>query len=739
VVANALAFYSNAPAGRTATVAVAPASRAPRSNAVFPGLTRTIAGTGLDQNLAGVAVGGAFASTGGVTVKRIDGTSARVSGVRTGGAAVSFSARGKRATTPITVLGSLTRLTTTSPVVAFSDEAPSATLTVTGVDADGFSAPIETSDITVSNGTAVVVTPAGPDSYTITPATTSGSSTITFAAGGISVDVAVTIGSKVVPVADFTDGATWTTSSSRATGTMAVGAGPHGDSALTLDYDFSQSTGTRGFYAVAPEMSTAGSAGRAIAGQPQSLTLWVEGDAHGTWPRLQLKDGAGTTINLDGAFIDWLGWKQVTFPVPPGTPYPLSFQRVRLLETKPTASYSGHVSVAGLDAIVAPDVTQPVRTVLRDPAIVANGTVSQRPQRIAVMSDAQFVAREPTSHIVEAVRTTLHQILAAKPDYLVIDGDLVDEGSPADIAFARQILDEEIGDALPYTYVPGNHEIMGGPISNFHDVFGPSSTSRTLGKTKIITLDSSAGSFRGSGLEQLRMLDTELASAAADRNITGVVVFNHHPADDPLPDKTSQLGDRYEASQFTATLAQFRADSGKSIAAVNGHVGAFNATSTDGVSHIINGNSGKSPAGTPSTGGFTGWTLLGIDPAEGLLGRSREPGVDRTEWLQAETKPRVDSLVLDVPTTLLVGETVKVSATVTQDGVRLVPVAWPMSAQWSGLAVAVDGNGPGGRSRDVARLSPTTGELTGVRPGSGSVVVTVNGVISRVNLTVSRR
>jgi exopolysaccharide biosynthesis protein len=739
VVANALAFYSNAPAGHATTVAVAPQSKTPHSNSVFPGLSRTIAGTGLDQNLAGVAVDGAFATSGGVAVRRIDGTTARVTGIRTGGASVSFSASGKRSTTPITVLGSLMRLKTTSPVVALSDQVPSAVVTITGFDAEGFGSPIETSDITVSSGAAVTVAPAGPDSYTITPTVASGSSTVSFAARGISVDMAVTVGSKVVSVADFADGARWTTASDRATGTTVVGAGPHADSALTLDYDFSTSTGTRGYYAVAPEMSTAGSLGRPIGGQPQALTLWVDGDAKGTWPRLQLKDGAGTTINLDGAFIDWAGWKQVRFPVPPGTPYPLSFQRVRLLETKPTASYSGHVSIAGLEAIVAPDVAQPVAAVVPDPAIVANGTVSHRAQRIAVMSDAQFVARQPDSAIVAAVRTTLRQIVAAKPDYLVIDGDFVDEGSAADIAFARKILDEEIGTALPYTYVPGNHEIMGGPISNFTDVFGPSSTSRTLGQTKIITLDSSAGSFRGSGLAQLRMLDTELASAAADRNITGVVVFNHHPADDPLPDKTSQLGDRYEAAQFTATLAQFRADSGKSIAAVNGHVGAFHATSTDGVSQIVNGNSGKSPAGTTSTGGFTGWTLLGIDPAAGVLGATRTPGDDRTDWLQAETKPRVDSLVIDAPATLAVGQTATVTATVNQDGIRKVPVAWPVSARWSGRALAVDGDGTGDRRTDVARFSPTTGQITGLRPGTGSIVVSVNGVTTRVNLTVSRR
>lgn len=743
VVANSLAFFSTAPAGVVTEVAVAPASDATGADAVFPRLGRTLTATGLDANLTGVPVEGEFTAARGLALEPVDGASARVVGVASGPSSVTFTAEGKTASTELRVLGELQRIRPSSTVVALPNPGQTARLTLTGLDADGFGAPLETADVAVSSGADVTVTADGRDAFLVTPNVESGSATVTFTADGRSVDVAVTIGYRSVSVADFADGATWRSASDRATGTLTTTTGPNGEPALALDYDFTRSTGTRGYYAVAPEMSTPGSLGRELAGQPQALTLWINGDGSGVWPRIQMKNGAGTTINLDGPTVTWTGWRQARFTVPAGTPYPLHLQRIRMLETRSAVSYRGHIEIAALEAVVAPDVAQPVAPVVHDPVIVTNGTVDKRKQRIAVMSDAQFVARSPESGAVEGARRTLREVLAAEPDFLVINGDFVDEASPADIAFAKRILDEEIGDRLPYVYVPGNHEVMGGPISNFQAVFGDTRHAITIGKTKLITLNTAAGSFRLSDRTQLGFLDDELADAATDDEITGVLVFAHHPADDPQPAKASQLSDRYEAAAFIETLAEFRADTGKSIAVVNAHVGAFHASSTEGVSQLINGNSGKGPSGTPETGGFTGWTMLGVNTSAGVVARGGgiETVEDRTRWMQAEVLARVDALELDVPTILAVGETVPVSATITQDGGREVPVAWPMSASWSGNRLAVDDGTRPELERavmvsGVLRLNTLTGELTAVAPGAATVQVSVNGVTKTASVTV---
>src|SRR5690606_386671 len=95
------------------------------------------------------------------------------------------------------------------------------------------------------------------------------------------------------------------------------------------------------------------------------------------------------------------------------------------------------------------------------------------PLRVAVMSDAQFVARDPESGAVQGAREALAEIVAADPDLLVINGDLVDEAAPEDFDLAREVLDEGLADAdFPWYYLPGNHEVMGGSIENFEAEFG---------------------------------------------------------------------------------------------------------------------------------------------------------------------------------------------------------------------------------------------------------------------------
>jgi hypothetical protein len=277
------------------------------------------------------------------------------------------------------------------------------------------------------------------------------------------------------------------------------------------------------------------------------------------------------------------------------------------------------------------------------------------------MSDAQFVGRDPNSPLVAAARRTLAEIADAEPDLLVIDGDLVDEGSPEDFALARSLLDEfdlRTGGKVPWHYVPGNHEAMGpGTTVNFQAEFGDTSsafqaefggTSPVFDDkgTRFITLDTSSGTLRGGGFGQLQLLHDTLADAAADPSVSGVVFFEHHPTEDPLPDKASQLGDRKEAALVEQWLADFRATAHKSAAMVAGHVGAFAASSIDGVPYLLNGNSGKNPASTPDNGGFTGWTMLGIDPADGDVGRKPHGSIRIRHPLTGEMTLRYETFTL---------------------------------------------------------------------------------------------
>src|SRR5690625_4908976 len=149
--------------------------------------------------------------------------------------------------------------------------------------------------------------------------------------------------------------------------------------------------------------------------------------------------------------------------------------------------------------------------------------------------------------------------------------------------------------------------------------------------------------------------------------------------------------------------------------------------------------------------------MLGISPGAGAVGESPTTA-DRVDWLAAETRPWVDEISVQGSEQLPVGGGGEVSASIVQDGLE-APVAWPMTAQWGGAGVQIDaGTGPSapqgepgaqdplaeqdgpGEHADpsaVLRLNPLTGEITGLRPGTATVQVTVNGRSAEQTVTVA--
>lgn len=737
LVSNALVIRSTARAV-LADVHVHPASETPGTASaqqlrLVPGLTRTVAGSGLDEAGHPITSFGTFAAGPQVALTAV-GDRASVKALAPGSGTLTYTAGGHQASLPYRVVGPLARLVASSSLVALPGPEGSATLRLDAVDADGNRVPVEVYDAQVSATGPVRVEPSGLASWRVTGAE-NGSGTITLTAGGHSTTVAVTVGTVDKVVSTFADPSLWRTEYARATGSLSAATGPNGEPALRMQYDFTTSTSTRGAYAVS-------TSDLPVEGQPQALSLWIKGDGSGVWPRIQVKQANGVVTNVDGPNVTWTGWQQVTFPVPAGTAYPLVVQRVRFMETRSTVRYQGDLTIAGLAAKVPADVDLPEAPYVHDPVIVTNGTVDKRPLRVAVMSDAQFVGRNPDSPLVASARRTMREIVAAKPDFVVINGDLVDEANDIDFELAKTLLDEEFGGKVAYQYVPGNHEVMGQPIANFATYFGDTRTVRDLRGTRLITLDSSSATLHPGGVDQLRWLEARLAEAKADPQVTGVVLFNHHPIDDPLPDKASQLGDRTEAAALQRLMARFRAG-GKHIAHVNGHVGAFHADAVDGVSRIINGNSGKAPAGPADHGGWVGWTMLGIDPARGVVGTDPAVVADRIGWLRAETHPQVDSLTLTVDgtaataTTMPTGGQLAVAGVITQTG-RGVPVQWPVSARWGGERVAITTDDPLTGEQDFGdvgyRFNPDTGVLAWNGGGTATLTLTVNGVTTTLSI-----
>ncbi|WP_246080946.1 phosphodiester glycosidase family protein [Nonomuraea mesophila] len=697
-----------------------------RPDRVFPGLTRRLTAAGYDETYGPAKGEPSWRAKPAVHGIVRDG---RFHALVPGQTTVTASRGKAKGSIELTVLQPLQRLGATADRLSIAGADGATTFGVVGYDRNGNSAPIEPADLKLDYDKSLFeVSAAEHGSFSVKAKKDSGAGLITAKVGKLTTAVPVTVGFDEKPLADFEDAGSWTFAAARATGSLEAAPG-HDGGGLKLSYDFSTSTATRAAYASPPQPIE-------VEGQAQAFGLWIHSSGKGEWPSLEFYDAQGQSQILRGPYMTWTGWKYVEFAVPPGVSHPLKLRRFYVAETKADVKYTNEIMIDGLVAKVPPPVDAPPAPKVADPVVMAE--VAKMPWRFAVMSDAQFVAREPDSDLVRNARRTLREIKAAEPDFLVINGDLVDEASPEDFALARRILDEELGGKLKYHYIPGNHEVMGGAIDNFKAAFGDTYTTFDHKGTRFITLDTSRLNLRGGGFEQVAMLRSELDKAAEDSSIGSVTVLFHVPPRDPTPGKGSRLGDRKEAALVEGWLADFQRTTGKGAAYIGAHVGTFHAARVDAVPYFINGNSGKNPATAPEDGGFTGWSLWGVDPvtpAEAEHVR-RNWFADAPDWIGTQVRPHVDELTLTVPATVAVGTDAEVSAAVKQDDTT-VPAAHPVSVAWSGSPNLHVGSRRTARPWHVAVLDPGKGTLTALRPGKVTVAVTVNGVTEQASVSAT--
>ncbi|MEO7268674.1 MAG: phosphodiester glycosidase family protein [Knoellia sp.] len=698
---------------------------------VFPGLTRQLTALGHDETYAPVAASPAYRAQGNAT---ISGTGL-LRASAPGDVVATAEIKVLKETLELTVLGPLQRLRPSVDKVSILDPAEPSTFRVIGADANGFETPLETGDVALDYDPALVgVTGSGVD-FTVKakPGVTTGAVVIKATAKGVVTHVPVAIGSVSTTLSTFDDAATWRFTQARAAGSVEPAPGREGGTGLKMNYDFTLSTATRVGYARPATPITI------TQGQPLALGVWVLGDGKGAWTSFGISDGEGKAASLYGPYITWTGWKYMEVPVPQTLPGPVTLNFVAAIETGAARSYTGAVVFDDLVVKTAPPVSAPDVPVVQDPVVQQHTALSTSGEQFtyAVMSDGQFTADNQS--LVPAVRRTMREIVASTPDFVVITGDLVDTGYPADFALAKKVIDEELtAKGVKWYYLPGNHEIYGpGSTSNFSAVFGATHHSFVHKGTRFVLLDSSTGTLRGGGFDQWQMLRSALDDAEQNDAVNGVVVGWHHPPRDPSPVKASQMLDRVEAQTVESWLSDFRASTGKGALFVGGHVGAFSAGRVNAVPYVINGNSGKAPSTSPDEGGFSGWTTVRIDPEAPRTPAPKLYRVDPAEpgphpWARVQIRPHVDELTVSMPS-VPVGASVPVATTITQ-GARTFPLAYPVSAAWSGERVHV-GTTPA-PARAVAAYNPATGKVTGLRTGTGTLTVTVNGVTRTAAVTV---
>ncbi|HET8718973.1 MAG TPA: phosphodiester glycosidase family protein [Nocardioidaceae bacterium] len=719
-VPNGLGFSFAKGSGRLRGLRLEPAADLPDSHRVLRGLSRVLVARGHDESYAPVRARPRW--DGSARVKAPGGrrTKAIVVGTRTGAGTVTARAGGVRGRFTLHVLGRVHRLETSVASLALPGRGSRGSFEVRGYDARGFGTWIAPRDVQLHYDHDKLRVRRTGRGLTVTALKRSTSDAVRVRVGGRTTYVGVTAGLARDLVHRLNGRAGWEVSarpkrSDAALRLVRARKGRAGK-ALALRYTL-RGAGERSAYLSATTPIR-------LPARARRIGLWVRGDGHGGWLRMNLADasGARATVNL-ASRVTWKGWRFLTVAVPAELAQPLSLREVYLVQTRHQKRYAGTVAFDDLTVFTERVPHVPQTPLPRDPMVVDDPTgddgAGRGGLRVAVVADAEIVGGHPRSGAVQRLRRVLREAVAARPDLVLVNGDLVGRSRARDFALAERVLDQELGE-VPWRYLPGDDEVNAGTLSHYRARFGPPVRTVDRAGTRFVLLNSSRGTFRLGGFGQLVQLRRQLDRAAKDASIRSVVVVAHHPTSDPDAGGNAEITDPREGALVEDLLAGFRADSGKQVAYVGAHARQFGLSRTDDVPHVL---AGPVNAAARGDGGFAGWTLLRI-------------GADEEPWLRAEFRPLADAVTVRAPARLAPGSSRAVSVSVRQPQ-RRVRAGYPMPVAWVSSRTLYVGRPGAAPSAAVAAYNPRTGTLTALRTGHTRLKVRVNGVEAVHDLNVT--
>ncbi|HVW47721.1 MAG TPA: phosphodiester glycosidase family protein [Solirubrobacterales bacterium] len=712
------------------------------SNRVFPGMHRSLVAraTDNDESPVPLAAGAVdWSSSAGSIDEGVLAAPADANGPITveaadGGVHTSASVR---VLNPVQKLElSTERLAIAEPIAADAD-----LVSVTGRDDEGYSAPIEFEDLNLEYDHSVVEITPQEGKLKITPLANAGT-ILVIKAGGATVKLPITVGVQTAVPYSFENDANvlthWNNNSTSTTTRTKVAEG------LKEEFAAMRNVG----------ISANGTANRIkVAGQPLRIRVKLKTSISvpSGLTYMGYYDGNGVAKGIYGNALEANAskWQYAEWALPSDTVFPITISSFQAINTNVAQQKAGYIIINQFEADVPTEIELPAEPPLEeDPLISPDGQLPEGGSdfQFATLSDVQFTSENQT--LKQVATTAIHRIRQTDPDLIVLNGDITDRGLPADLSLAREVLEEAGCEIVPPTetkpadytpapgaekvpcyYVPGNHESYGvnnvqETLAHFEEQFGRPYRSFDHKGTRFILLASSLGTLRGTNWEQMPFFRQQLEEAVEDPSVKNVMVFAHHPVDDPLSTKDSQLGDREEVALIEKMLTEFREKSGKAAAMVGSHAQIEHVERVEGVPYVVLTSSGKDPYGTPDRGGFTGWSDWSIDPED-------KPS---QQWLTANVHAFAQSITLNTPAAVKVGGTGQVSGSIVQPegvstGTRVVPLRYPMSVDWGGSANLAIGSGEAAieaarEAGKVAILDPRTRILTGLREGSVQVSVT---------------
>jgi hypothetical protein len=711
-VPNGLGFSFAEGSGRLRGLRVEPLADLDDSRRVLRGLSRVLVARGHDETYDAVAAKPGWRGDPNIAARPGPARRTVVTGRRPGPATVTASQGAATGRLDLRVLGAVHRLETSLPTMSLPGKGRSASFDVRGYDAHGFGTWVEPRDVRLSFDRDKLRVRRTSRGFTVTARVGSANDVIRVGAGGRSSYIGVAIGLARGLSDRMNSLERWSASSypARAGASLSLTKNRNGrpGKAIAMRYSLYGKASTRAAYLTA-------NPGRDLPGRLRRLGVWVRGDGNGAWLRSTVRDASDSRATFTLARrVDWRGWRFLSARLPAGLAQPVRFLRVYAVETGPRR-YAGTLAFDDLTVFTDRVPRVPATPPLRDPMVADLEPLEAGGLRVAVLGDARVRGAAPGSAAVRRTRRTMREIVAADPDLVLVNGDLVGRGDRGDIALARRLITEELAGKVDWRYVPGEGELgSSGDLTSYRSEFGNPVRVFDKSRTRFVLLNSAQGAFRLGGFSQLVRLRETLARAVTDTTVSSVVVVAHHPTSDPAAGGTAELADPREGRLVEGLLEDFRARTGKNVGYVAGHARRFEVARTDGVPHVLTG-----PVRN-AAGSFTGWSMLRVAP----------------EGLSVEFRPHVGRLRLDAPDRMTPGAVADTSAVVVQYG-RRVRAGYPMNLHWvpsPGVHVGAAGGAP---ASAVLAVQPETGRVTALRAGTAALTLRVNGVKATRTVTVS--
>ena len=694
----------------------------PEEPRVFPGLHRTLKVKAIDDHDTPVALP-ALTWSGPVTDGRVaapDDASGKLT--------VRASAGSVNEEVDLRVLGKLRTLELSATRLAFADAVPSAarSLNVVGRDAEGYTAPIELADLDLAYDRELLEVTQSGTALKLTPLK-AGGTTLVVKAAGQEARLPISIGVVTATAYTFDNAdevSRWTPNGT----TPAAQTLSMQDGRLKLTYPARRNQGIS-LRSTAPRIN--------LPGAPLRVRLRIWSEQALALSNLTWTDAAGRNSSVLGSPVR-VGWNNLEWSFAATTTFPVRLTSFQAIETNVANQKDGSIIFDKIEVDSSAEVPSPPLEDLRpDPLFSPDGTTNGKDDwAFATLSDIQFTAASP--ELAKTGIAALHRIRATDPDLVVLNGDITDLGGVNDLKLARETLEtggcdlipaggapDEDPATIPCYYVPGNHESYTaggqGTLDNWVAEFGAPYRTFDHKGTRFILLNSTLGTLRTSSWAQLPMLDEALRDAATNDAVDNVMVFAHHPVDDPAEVDASQLGDRTEVQLIEQLLTDFRERSGKGVGMVGSHAQIADVHRIEGVPYTVLPSSGKAPYGTPDRGGFTGWMRWNVD---------RDASASE-QWITADVRAFAQSASLTAPEALEVGSSAQIEGSIVQPagvlpGSRVVPLRYPMSVRWSGSDNLAIGDEP--TAGKAAHFDPRTRKLTALHSGEVMLTATTDSM-----------